>query len=184
MVLDDVFIRSQLLRLLANRHCARLLDAKTVIEDSRSDNTALQKNAFRALEYIRDDAIHDYALERLKQEEVSDNIIYMLANNYRTEDYDILVSMVKNLPVTYREKICWHGPYRAVLDMFEKDAAKHPPKELLPYLYEHTLCSCCREYTLREMSRRRMVSRQLLEECLYDCNDGIREFAGKRLRGR
>lgn len=180
----DIFMRSQLLRLLANRYCARLLDAKTVIEDSMSNNPALQKNAFRALEYMKDDTIHDYALELLQKDGASDNIIYMLANNYRKEDYDLLVSMVKKLPVTYHEKISWHGPYSAVLDMFEKGGAKHPPKELLPYLYEHTLCSFCREYTLREMSRRRMVSRQLLEECQYDCNDEIREFAVKRLRGR
>lgn len=180
----NLYLRCRLLRFLANRYSAQLLDAQSVIADSQSNNPELRKNAFRALEYMKDDAIHDYALELLQIKEYSENIIYMLANNYRKEDYNILVSMVKSLPVSYREDIKWHGPYSAILDMFEKGATKHPPKELLPYLYEHTLCSCCREYTLREMSRRRMVSRQLLEECQYDCNEGIREFAGKRLKGR
>lgn len=180
----DLYLRCRLLHLLGNRYSAQLLNAQSVIADSQSNNPELRKNAFRALEYMKDDAIRDYALELFQKKKYSENIIYMLANNYHKEDYKILVSLVKSLPVTYHEDIYWHGPYSAVLDMFKKGGAGHPPKELLPYLYEHTLCSCCREYTLREMSRRRMVSRQLLEECQYDCNDGIREFAEKRLKGR
>ena len=48
-------------------------------------------------------------------------------------------------------------------------------------MYQYTLCSFCREYVVKEMGRRRMLTRELLEEMQYDCNDDIREYADKKL---
>lgn len=109
--------------------------------------------------------------------------IYMLTENYRSEDHDRLVSLVKSLPVTYEEEaVNWHGPYMAVLDLLEKSGVEHPPEELLPYMYEHALCSFCRESMLQEMRKRGMLTEEILKECLYDCNDEIRAFArGERM---
>lgn len=177
----DLSLKSWLLRIIANRYCADLLDVEAVIADSKSENEALQKHAFRALELIRDVRVHSYALELLQKNEHLEDVIYMLANNYEKMDRDILVSLVKALPVTYQEKdVRWHGPFMAILNLLEQRGVKYPPKELLHYMYEHTLCSRCRKSILREMSRRRMLTEQILQECLYDCNDEIREFAKKR----
>lgn len=178
---SDLSLRIQLLRLLANRYCAASLDLDTVVQDSRSANETLQEYAFYALHNIRNGKVHDYALELLHRKEHAEDVIYMLANNYQEADQDIFVSMIKEIPVTYRENVSWHGPFRAVLDMFESSGIKHPPKELLLYMYEHSLCSFCREYILREMSRRRMLTDEILQECLYDSNDDIREFARKKM---
>ncbi|MCM1499052.1 MAG: hypothetical protein NC124_11370, partial [Clostridium sp.] len=179
---SDLALKSRLLRLLANRYCADLLDLETVIADSKSEDTALQENAFRALEFMTDARVHHYALELLQENEHLEDVIYMLANNYTAADCDILVSLVKALPVTVQEKnVHWHGAFTAVLNLLETRGVKRPPKELLYYMYENTLCSCCRESILREMSRRKMLTREIIEECLYDSNDEIREFAKKRL---
>ncbi|MDE6625267.1 MAG: hypothetical protein K2K56_02720 [Lachnospiraceae bacterium] len=178
----DLVLKSQLLRFLANRYCTDLLDMAAVIADSKSENAALQENAFRALGFMTDIRVHNYALELLQKNEHLEDVISMLANNYVKEDCDILVALIKALPVTYQEKdICWHGPFMAVLDLLETRGVKHPPRELLYYMYEHTLCSSCRESILREMSRRKMLTREILQECLYDSNDEIRELAKKRL---
>lgn len=152
--------------------------------EQRAENAKLQKNAFRALTLgsMTDIRVHNYALELLQKNEYLEDVISMLANNYVKEDYDILAALIKELPVTYQEKdICWHGPFTAILNLLETRGVKHPPKELLYYMYEHTLCSCCKESILREMSRRKMLTREILQECLYDSNDEIREFAKKRL---
>lgn len=179
---NDLSLKSQLLRLLANRYCADLLDAAAVIADSKSEHAALQENAFRALEFMTDIQVHNYALELLQKNEHLEDVISMLVNNYVKTDCDTLISLVKALPVTYQEKdIFWHGPFMAVLDLLKTRGVKHTPKELLYYMYEHTLCSCCRESILREMSRRRMLTGDILQECLYDSNDEIREFAKKAL---
>ncbi len=52
----------------------------------------------------------------------------------------------------------------------------------LPYLYEHTLCSFCREYIVREMGRRYMITKTFLQEYLHDSNCEVRKYAGKRIK--
>ena len=51
------------------------------------------------------------------------------------------------------------------------ELGKGKPNELLGYKYRSILCSFCREYVVKEMGRRRMLTRELLEEMQYDCND-------------
>ena len=46
----------------------------------------------------------------------------------------------------------------------------------LEYMYENTLCSCCRESIVKEMGSRYMLTDRILEECLYDSNEEIREY--------
>ena len=94
----------------------------------------------------------------------------------------MLVRLVKSIPVTYDDREDWHGVYSTVLDLLKTKGIKAAPKELLPYIYEHTLCSMCREYIVREMGRRHMVTEELLRECLYDSNYEIRSYARKRIK--
>lgn len=49
-------------------------------------------------------------------------------------------------------------------------------------MYRNTLCSFCRKYVVWEIGRRRMLTRELLEEMKYDCNGEIRAYAGRKLR--
>lgn len=187
-------VRTNLLHLLANSRCADVLDAACVIADSKSENEEMKKYAFQALSYMRDEGVREYALELLKDWKqyfnirdlyhdtaYFEDIIGMLANNYQKEDYECLVSIVKQIPVTYYGEINWHSVYFSVLNIFERKVVKNPPKELLVYMYEHGLCSCCREHFLREMSRRRMLTKDILKECLYDSNEDIRKYAEKKL---
>lgn len=47
-------------------------------------------------------------------------------------------------------------------------------------MYEYSQCACCRDFIVREMSRRRMLTDELLQECLHDSYSYIREFAEKK----
>lgn len=48
-------------------------------------------------------------------------------------------------------------------------------------MYRNSLCSNCRERVVIEMGRRRMLTRALLEEMQYDCNEDIRSYAEQKL---
>ncbi len=48
-------------------------------------------------------------------------------------------------------------------------------------MYRNSLCSYCRERVVIEMGRRRMLTRALLEEMQYDCNEDIRSYAERKL---
>lgn len=172
-------IRASLLRLLANRACAWTIDLARLIGDSKSGHLELSKWAFEALGYRTDARVRAYALELLQSGRHIGDAVSMLAANYEDQDKELFVNAVKQLPITYEEGE-WHGVFHDVMDLFGEPGGKKP-KELLPYMYQNTLCSFCREYVVREMGRRRMLTRKLLEEMQYDCNEEIRKYADRKL---
>ena len=177
----DAAVRFQLLRLLANKECAQMLDLERLMQDSKSEDAELSEWAFEALAQRKDARVRAYALELLNQEIYTAGAVSMLAKNYEICDRDIFVKAVKQLPITYRGRRC-HGVFSDLLDLFETPG-RGKPTELLLYMYRNTLCSFCREYVVKEMGRRRMLTQALLEEMQYDCNEDIRKYADKKLSG-
>lgn len=177
---EEPQLRYKLLWMLANKTCAWSLEVDQLIADSQSNHGELAARAFEALSYIRDTKVREYAHKILRSEGHRAEAVSMLAANYEDGDRENFVHAVKLLPITYEDG-AWHGVFSDVMDLFS-GPAKHKPKELLPYMYRNTLCSYCREHVVREMGRRRMLTRDMLEEMQYDCNEEIRDYAAKRLR--
>lgn len=175
-------LKSRLLHIFTNKTCAFLLDPQVVIHDAKSEYEMLSDMAFEALCYIQHEKVREYAFTLLHDEKHKDDVISMIANNYQKEDKEILINMVKSVPVVYHGDEHWHGVFLSVLDMFENKEIKNPPKELLLYMYENTQCSSCRESILMEMGRRRMITKEILMECLWDSNDDIREYANGKMK--
>ena len=177
---EEPDLRYQLLRMLSDKSCVWSLDIEQLIADSLSDNGNLADWAFEALSHIRDTRVREYAYELLQDEKQQAQAVSMLAANYEDGDREVFVHAVKQIPVTY-ENYEWHGVFCDVMDLFH-GPAKRKPKELLLHMYRNTLCSYCRERVVREMGRRRMLTRELLEEMQYDCNEEIRAYAERKLR--
>lgn len=176
---SDENLRKSLLRLLANEDCAYALDVQQLILDSQSQNEQLQEYAFQVLANKKDEKIREYAMTIINDEGHRGDVVSMLAKNYRRQERDIFVRLVKRIPITYDDGI-WHAAFADVMDMFREKQIKCPPKELLLYMYENTLCSFCREYIVKEMGRRRMLTKELLSECIHDSNIEIRKYAEKK----
>ncbi|MDE7416409.1 MAG: hypothetical protein K2N44_08925 [Lachnospiraceae bacterium] len=174
-------IRYQILRMLAKKECAWALDLTQLFADSRSEHSELSEWAFTALGYRRDAKVRTYALELLQNGAHTAEAVSMLAKNYEACDRDILVYAVRQISITYWD-VAWHWAFGDVMDLF-RDPGRSKPNELLHYMYQNTLCSSCREYIVKEMGRRRMLTRGLLEEMRYDCNENIRKYANKKLSG-
>ncbi len=162
--------------------CPFPLSPEPLIQDAGTGDEILKEAAFYALDHVRHEKVRQFALELAAGEECVTEAVSLLTNHYQKEDREVLVRLVKSIPVTYDDKKDWHGAYSSVLDLLEAKGVKDAPKELLPYLYEHTLCSFCREYIVKEMGRRHMMTEELLQECRYDSNDKIRNYAQKRLK--
>ncbi len=173
-------MRYNLLRLLANRDCAWACELSCLIADSQSKNSELSERAFVALRfYPKDVCVRDYAIALLQKKEHIAEAVSMLAANYEESDKELFVEAVKQIPITY-ENGYWHAAFYDVMDVFA--SGKKKPNELLLYMYRNTLCSFCREYVVREMGRRHMLTRELLEEMQYDSNSDIRKYVDKKLR--
>lgn len=193
----DVEIRAQLTRLLAWEKSANLLDVNILLTDCNSENKLLQEYAFQALSYIRHEKVRKYAFEllgnvedpanilkKVRQLEYFESVFAMLIYNYEKEDATWFVEAVKAVPVLRRETINWHSIYIDLRHMFENKNVDSPPKEILYHMYKHSQCACCREFIVKELSRRKMLTEELLQECLYDSNSNIREFAESEFERR
>lgn len=149
-----------------------------VIKDAKSESEELKNAAFQALANIRHPAVREFAWQKMNSEP---KIAFpLLVKNYRSEDEEWLYNFVKRLPIDYDNESGWHNYHFAIREAFD-DGVKGLPKRLLHLMYEQTLCSMCREFTLKLMGKRRMLSKELLTECLYDSNDEVREYARKKL---
>ena len=155
-------------------------DPCVIMEDTASCCEALQNAALRALENIRHPAVRQFSHGNVTKGDRTTANFALLVTNYMPEDAPLLESLL-------RERISqkdWDGVHAAGIDIyraFYKDSVIPHPKDLLPLLYEYNPCSFCRETALMCMSRHKMLTREILEECLYDSNDDIRRYAEKRL---
>lgn len=178
---QDISVRIELLKLLKNRHCAEVLDIDSLIHDSKSEQEELRQSAFTALCYIKSEKVHDYAYELIAGEQETCYAVRMLLRNYDSREKEFVIQTVKAIPIS-RNRGDWHSVFQDAMDLLKDSAVKNPPKELLMYMYRNTWCSFCRESVVREMGRRRMLTAEVLEECLWDCNEEIREYVEGKVR--
>ena len=75
----------------------------------------------------------------------------------------------------------WFRVFQNVMKIFRNKSVKNPPEELLLYMYETTLSTGSRKAYIEEMGEREMLTKEILKECLYDSNAGIRNYAKRKL---
>lgn len=80
---------------------------------------------------------------------------------------------------------------KLVLDVCEKIIAlheikceKHVPKDFLLFVYENSPCAYLRARAVHFMGKKKMITPELAEECLYDCDDYIRSYIKQYQRHR
>lgn len=154
-------------------------DPQPIIEDTNSACEELQNAAWRALENIRHPAVRDFAMNNATNGIHTPENFALLVTNYMPEDGKLLDELLREM-IAEKDWDCVHAAGLEIYRAFYKDSGIPHPKHLLPLLYEYNPCSYCRESAMRYMSRHRMLTEKLVEECLYDSNDDIRCMAKKR----
>lgn len=156
-------------------------DPQPIIEDTKSEWEELQHMAWRALENIRHPAVRAFALNNTKHGIRTPENFALLATNYLPEDAEVLEELLRGF-ISAKDWDCVHAAGLDVYRAFYKDSGIPHPNHLLPMLYEYNPCSFCRESALVYMSKHRMLTREVLEECRFDSNEDIRCMAAKRLK--
>ncbi len=93
-----------------------------------------------------------------------------------------LVKLLTELKTDRENESSWHGFHSDIFEMFKRKNVPKYLKSALPIIYSTTRCSFCRKSALCEMGKRRMLTEEILNECLYDCNEDIRKFAKRRFK--
>lgn len=151
-----------------------------IIEDTKSGCENLKEVAWQALENIRHPMVREYAIQNLQNDPKT--VLPVFVKNYQEQDATLLESLVKSVYVEFDDTTGWHGIHLDVLGMVN-DGLK-APATLIQHIYENSYCSCCRERAFLQMRKRRMLTNEILEECLLDSNDDIRTYANQCLKKR
>ena len=156
-------------------------DPQPILEDTQSHCETLQTAAWRALEPIRHPAVRAFALHNVRSGIRTSENFALLTTNYQPQDGELLESLLWEM-IAQKD---WDAVHAAGMDIFRafyKDSGIPHPKHLLPILYTYTPCSYCRESALEYLSKHRLLTKEILEECLFDSNEDIRNMAKKQLK--
>lgn len=160
--------------------CAYPHNPDTIIKDTYTDCEELQNAAWRALENIRHPAVRQFALNNADKGVRTPENFAILATNYEPKDGKLMEQLLQEM-IIQKDWDGVHAAGMAIYSTYHESSGIPHPKHLLPLLYEYNLCSFCRESALGYMSKHRMLTKEMLEECLYDSNEDIRHMAAKRL---
>lgn len=156
-------------------------DPSPILEDTQSVDERLRRTAWKALENLRHPAVRDFAHSNAAKGSRTFENFALLVTNYIPEDAALLEAHLREL-ISRKD---WDAVHAAGMDIyraFREGSGIPHPKHLLPILYEYNPCSFCRESALVYMSKHRMLTKEMLEECQFDSNDDVRKMAAKRLK--
>ena len=153
------------------------LSHEIVIAYTNSAHERLREVSLGVLKNCQSKVVHDYALLLLKKEQHKEYALEMLLQNYTLSDKAFLLDVLYALDVNYEEESGWHSIGFKILDLFE--SGKKLPKEFLLYVYNTTLCSCCRDRAVRTLAKHRWLTKEMVEECRFDSNDRIVKYINR-----
>ena len=145
-----------------------------IIEYANSSHERLRDVSLDLLTNCQSDVVRDYALSLMAEENLKAHALKMLLCNYTLEDKQFLLGELSKLKVTYDDESDWHDIGFKILNLF--DAERDLPKEFLFYIYNTTLCSCCRRSAVLALDKRQWLTEDIIEECRFDSNKNIKEY--------
>ena len=150
---------------------------ETIIAYAQSSHQRLREVALSALRKCQSMIVHDYALLLMEKGQHKEYALEMLLQNYTPSDKRFLLDALYALDIGYEEESGWHSIDFKILDLFE--SGKKLPKELLLYVYNTTLCSCCRYRAVETLAKHRWLTEGIIEECRFDSNDRIVKYINR-----
>ena len=172
---EDLDKKAKLLNAFTFHHSVFPMNPQSVIEYAKSDNKALRDTALSALSYLRADRVHDFAATMLK-ESFSTEVLEILVYNYQEWDKEFILQQLKEMAIDLDDTSGWHG---IVMQILHTDDKISLPNEFLTFIYEKSLCSCCRERAVEKMKNRNLLTDRMISECKWDCNREIRSEVEK-----
>lgn len=158
-------------------NCDFPLPHDIIIEYAESTHERLREVSLGILTNCQSDVVRDYALSLMAEENLKAHALKMLLCNYTPEDKQFLLDALGKLKVTYDDKSDWHDIGFKIRHLFENE--RDLPKEFLLYIYNTTLCSCCRAATVQALDKRQWLTPQIIEECRFDSNNDIRDYVNR-----
>ena len=153
------------------------LEITPLIEYAQSDSVLLAESAIRCLEKFKDRRLHDLAMHLLKTKGLKSFALALLIKNYKKSDDAIITGIIKkstNIP---------HHVQQNIRDIYDSHRSTHA-LPLLLCVYRKGECSFCRKGIVEAMNHCGVLTDEILEECQFDSDAKIRQYAKKHLARR
>ncbi|MCL2300245.1 MAG: hypothetical protein FWC27_08900 [Firmicutes bacterium] len=164
------------------RKATARIPEEVIAELLKSENEDIRDTAFYIMENHPSSQMREYALSCLQMGEDVVNAVSLLSKNILPQDELLLCDAVKSIPVKLKESD-WHSAFMAAEDGVKNLHGK-PKTDLLQYIYRETYCGSCRASVVRLMHKKKLPTYSLLQECLHDSNDDIRDSAKRIITRR
>jgi len=135
-------------------------------------HTRLILAALNALANISHPAVRQLAFELVEGRQWIAHVAILLMSNWQNSDWSVLEALTQETFEPYD----YHGLGMDIRELFEA----HPEPEAtqtLINLYEYSPCSECREHYVKALESIQAVPEWMREECRYDANLDLREWA-------
>jgi len=146
------------------------LEITPLLQYAQSNNTSLVQTAIKCLGNFKDERIHDLAIMLLKTKGLNSFALGLIKENYKKSDENIINSLIKKATSILhhvQSDIAWIYRHRR-------------SSNILPTLlkvYKKGNCTYCRYDIIKIMYSCKVLSDEILEECLYDSNSDTRSLA-------
>ncbi|MDR2565406.1 MAG: hypothetical protein LBC97_04980 [Bifidobacteriaceae bacterium] len=121
-----------------------------------------------------------HALDLLKDREHVDEALELLQASYLPEDESAVGAAIRRASL---RRDAGHAAYDRVIDLLKPDD-RPVTTGVLEYVYRQTPCSICRANAVNLMRDKHALSDGIVEECLLDAYDAIRDVAAQIMTGR
>ena len=155
---------------------------KFLMQLLESENEKLRDTAYVIIGQNPSHKSRELALSLIKSGEDVENGLFLLAKNMRPEDEALFFEAVITFPV-HSDDWAWHSVFKAAQNGIKVMRGK-PKTDILEYIFRHQLCSLCREGIVRVMHKKKMLTEEILRECLFDSNSDIRVFAERIIKSK
>ena len=144
-------------------------DIELLIKYAQSDYYWLQYIAVEALERFKDQRVHDLAIKFIESGNLEAGLP-LLIKNWRGSDEPLIRERV------LASKRASHSLQWNLRDIYGEHSSK-TCGDILEHAYRNGDCSYCRSSIVKVMQKNRVLSADILNECLYDSYDDTRKMA-------
>lgn len=135
-------------------------------------NDDVDYEVYSTLAYNKDKVVEELGLKLINDDKYIRIGIHMLITNYNKKYNDILINAYKKIKFSFNS----HEGLVHYIYNFMYSKKKDLPDELLLITYHKNYCSFCREYVVRAMRKRNVLTHDILQQLPHDFDYGIRRF--------
>ena len=160
-----------------SEYIKRKIDIEILFSLIDKFDEAINEEVYKTLAYYKDERVVSLALE-LSNKKYYKIAIHMLMTNYKKEYKDIIISLYKKVNFSFNS---YESLTSDVID-FMMNKKKDMPDEILYITYYNDYCTFNREYIVKCMKKRNLLTDSIKEELYYDSDYEIRRYASKYIK--